>query len=108
MLNLIFAICEIISRSLEKELEKDDFIEEAYILEVSSPGIDRILKRDFEYSKYKGRIVDVKLFKPINKIKLFQGNLVGLIDGKIVIENNGEEISFDKNDVASCRLAVIF
>lgn len=100
--------CEIISRGLEAELEKDDFIEEAYILEVSSPGIDRILKKDFEYIKYKGRLVEIKLYKPIDKVKQMQGNLVGLIDGKIVIEENGQEISFDKKDVASCRLAVVF
>ena len=100
--------CEVISRALEAELEKDDFIEQAYILEVSSPGIDRILKKDFEYAKYKGRLVEVKLYKPIDKIKQFQGNLIGLIDGKIVIEENGEEISFDRKDVASCRLAVVF
>ena len=100
--------CEIISRSLEAELEKDDFIDEAYILEVSSPGIDRILKKDFEYIKYKGRLVDIKLYKPIDKVKKVRGKLVGLIDDKIIIEENGREISFDKKDVASCRLAVVF
>lgn len=100
--------CEIISRALEAELEKDDFIEEAYILEVSSPGIDRILKKDFEYIKYKGRLVDIKLYKPIDKVKQFQGKLIGLVDDKIVIEESGKEISFDRKDVAVCRLAVEF
>ncbi len=100
--------CEVISRALEEELEKDDFIEQAYILEVSSPGIDRVLKKDFEYTKYKGRLVEIKLYKPIDKVKQLQGNLVGLIDDKIVIEENGNEIAFDRKDVASCRLAVIF
>ncbi len=100
--------CEVISRALEAQLEKNDFIEEAYILEVSSPGIDRILKRDFEYTKYKGRLVDVKFYKPIDKVKQVQGNLVGLIDDKIVIEENGKELAFDRKDVASCRLAVVF
>ncbi len=100
--------CEFISRALEAELEIEDFIEQAYILEVSSPGIDRVLKKDFEYTKYKGRLVDIKLYKPINKIKQLKGNLVGLIDDKIVIQENGQEISFDKKDVASCRLSVEF
>ncbi len=100
--------CEIISRALEAELEKKDFIEQAYILEVSSPGIDRILKKDFEYVKYKGRLVDVKLYKHIDNIKQVQGKLVGLVDGRIVIEENGREISFEQKDVASCRLAVVF
>nr|WP_317358191.1 ribosome maturation factor RimP [uncultured Tyzzerella sp.] len=100
--------CEIVSRYLEQKLEEDDFIDKAYILEVSSPGIDRVLKKDNEYVKYKGRIVDIKLYKPLNKIKEFQGELIGLIDEKIVIKQDGEEISFDKKDVAICRLAVIF
>lgn len=100
--------CEIISRALEAELEKDDFIEETYILEVSSPGIDRILKKDFEYIKYRGRLVDIKLYKPIDKVKQFQGKLIGLADDKIVIEESGKEISFERKDVAVCRLAVEF
>lgn len=100
--------CEIVSRYLEQKLESDDFIDKAYILEVSSPGIDRVLKKDSEYEKYKGRIVDVKLYKPIDKIKEFQGELVGLVDGNIVIKEDNKEIVFDRKDVATCRLAVIF
>ena len=100
--------CEKVSRYLETKLEEDDFIEKAYILEVSSPGIDRILKTDKEYVKYKGRLVDIKLFKPIEKTKEFQGELIGLIDNQIIIKENEKELKFDKKDVAVCRLAVIF
>ncbi len=100
--------CEIVSRYLEQKLEEDDFIDKAYILEVSSPGIDRVLKKDSEYVKYKGRIVDIKLYKPIDKVKEFQGELIGLVDDKIVIKEDNQEISFNKKDVAICRLAVIF
>lgn len=100
--------CEKVSRYLDAKLEEDDFIEKSYILEVSSPGIDRLLKKDKEYIKYKGKLVDVKLYKPIDNIKQFQGELVGLIDGQIIINNEGKEFKFDKKDVASCRLAVIF
>lgn len=100
--------CEKVSRYLEQKLESDDFIEKAYILEVSSPGIDRVLKKDSEYEKYKGRIVDIKLYKAIDKVKEFQGELVGLIDNYIVIIEDEKEVKFDKKDVATCRLAVIF
>ncbi len=100
--------CETVSRYLEQKLEEHDFIDKAYILEVSSPGIDRVLKKDSEYIKYKGRIVDIKLYKPIDKVKEFQGELIGLIEDKIVINQDNKEISFDKKDVAICRLAVIF
>lgn len=101
--------CELVSRFVEKKIEKEDFIEPAYILEVSSPGIDRILKKDFEYEKYKGKEVDIKLYKPINNVKQFSGSLIGLVDDKIVISlEDSTEISFDKKDVAVCRLSVKF
>lgn len=101
--------CEIVSRFVEKKLEEEDFIEPAYILEVSSPGIDRVLKKDFEFVKYQGKDVDVKLYKPIDKVKEFSGSLVGLIDGKIVITlEDNSELSFDKKDVSTCRLSVKF
>lgn len=100
--------CTLISRYLEKKLEDSEIIEKAYILEVSSPGIDRILKKEYEYEKYKGRLVDIKLYSPIDKKKEFRGELVGLLDNNIVIKSNDENIKFDKKDVAVCRLAVVF
>ncbi len=100
--------CQKVSRYIEAKLEEDDFIEKAYILEVSSPGIDRVLKKDYEFTKYKGRLVDVKLYKAIDKTKEFQGELVGLVDNKIIIKIQEEEQSFERKDVATCRLAVVF
>ena len=100
--------CEFVSRALDEKLG-DDLTEQPYIMEVSSPGIDRVLKRDKEYVKYKGRDVDVKLFKAIDGVKEFRGKLVGLVDNKIVIEEeSGNVLEFDRKDVVSTRLAVIF
>ncbi|MCC8013846.1 MAG: ribosome maturation factor RimP [Eubacterium sp.] len=99
--------CEAVSRDLEAVLDRDDFIEEAYTLEVSSPGLDRILKKDFEYEKYKGRTVEIKLYKPKDGTKEFEGELIGLVDGKIIIKTEDGELSFDRSETAVCRLAVI-
>lgn len=100
--------CEFVSRALDEKLG-DDLTEQPYIMEVSSPGIDRVLKRDREYIKYKDRLVDVKLFKAIDGNKEFRGKLVGLIDDKVVINaESGERLEFNKKDVAATRLAVIF
>lgn len=100
--------CEYVSRALDEKLG-DDLTEQPYIMEVSSPGIDRVLKRDTEYIKYKDRLVDVKLFKAIDGVKEFRGNLVGLVDGKVVItDESGEKLEFNKKDIAATRLAVIF
>lgn len=101
--------CELVSREVEKLLDESDPIEQAYILEVSSPGLDRPLKKDKDFERYKGEIIDIKLYKPVNGKKAYEGELVGLIDGKIVIKDeNDDEISFERKDVGSVRLAVIF
>jgi len=100
---------EKISRTLEAEIDKDDRIEQAYILEVSSPGIDRPLKNEADYVKFAGRIVDVKLYKAVDGTKEFQGKLLGLLDDKISIETEEKQtLEFALSDVAICRLAVIF
>jgi len=100
---------EAISRAIEPRLDNDDIIEQAYILEVSSPGIDRPLKTKADYEKFAGRIVDVKLYKAMDGSKEFQGKLLGLAEDKISIEmEQGEVLEFELPAVAICRLAVIF
>jgi len=101
--------CENVSRKLDKQLDKYDFIEQAYMLEVGSAGIDRPLKRPEDFEKYTGEYVDIKLYKAINKVKQFQGKLRGLENGIISIETDGgETLEFELMSVASCRLSVIF
>ena len=85
--------CELVSREVEKLLDESDPIEQAYILEVSSPGLDRPLKKDKDFERYKGEIIDIKLYKPVNGKKAYEGELVGLIDGKIVIKDENDDFS---------------
>lgn len=101
--------CEIVSRAIEKVIDEKDPIEQAFILEVSSPGIDRPLKKETDFIKYAGEVVDVKLYKAIEKQKEFQGKLKG-IEGTAVtiIDDDGKEVSFERKDIASIRLAVLF
>ena len=101
--------CEEVSRELSPKLDENDFIKENYYLEVSSPGIDRALKRDKEFVKYKGRDVEIKLYKAIDGVKQFEGELVGLDEEKnIVVIINNEEMKFNRKDVAIIRLAIKF
>ena len=67
--------CEAVSRALSDELDRTDFIADAYILEVSSPGLGRMLKKDKHLQKSIGRAVEVKTYKPVNGSKEFEGNL---------------------------------
>lgn len=101
--------CERVSRALEAKLDEHDPIEQAYILEVSSPGIDRPLKKESDFVKYQGEIIDVKLYKAQDGSKQYQGKLLGLEEGVLSIEEeNGNEVKFEQKDIASVRLAVIF
>ena len=101
--------CEMVSRAIEKILDEKDPIEQSYILEVSSPGIDRPLKKEADYERFKDSVIDIKLYKPCNGRKEFTGKLVGLQDGNIVItDDSGNILRFPKPDVAICRLAVLF
>ncbi|MFV0314697.1 MAG: ribosome maturation factor RimP, partial [Anaerotignum sp.] len=101
--------CEGISRELEARLDTEDPIEQAYILEVSSPGIDRPLKKQSDFEKYRGEIIDIKMYKARDGQKQFQGELLGLENGIISIKDEENNIiAFEQKEVASVRLAVIF
>ena len=101
--------CEQVSRKLSEQLDKEDPISENYFLEVSSPGLDRPLKKEKDFVRYAGRDVEVKLYKPINGLKHFEAELVELAENKVVkLIVDGEEMEFDKKDIALIRLAVKF
>ncbi|MCC0636967.1 MULTISPECIES: ribosome maturation factor RimP [unclassified Clostridioides] len=101
--------CELVSRELSPILDEKDPIKENYFLEVSSPGLDKALKKDRDFARYQGRDVDLKLYKPLNGCKQFEGELVGLTeDNNIKIIINGEEMEFNRKDVAIVRLAIKF
>ena len=99
--------CEFISRIAEAFLDETDPISQAYMLEVCSPGLDRALKRDADFLRYIGHMVDIKLFKAKDGRKKYQGELKEFIDGIITIIEATGEVSFNRAEVASCRLTVI-
>ena len=97
--------CEEVSRYLSDELDRIDIIEDAYILEVSSPGIERQLKYDWHFEEAKGKKVQVKLFKKLNDTKLLVGTLVsGSEKGDVTIEENGEEILIEKANIIDVKI----
>ena len=68
--------CENVSRALSEALDKADFIPDAYILEVSSPGLGRTLKKDKHLEKSLGEEVEIRLYKPVDKCREFSGVLI--------------------------------
>lgn len=100
--------CRLTSRAIEEVLDEKDIIKEAYILEVSSPGLDRILKRDREYVKYKGRMVDVKLYEAIDKQKHLTAELVEKTADELILDDEGTRLAINLKNVAQVRLAIMF
>lgn len=100
--------CENVSRALSQKLDEADFIEDAYILEVSSPGLGRTLKKEKHFEKAMGQEVEVRTYKPIDKCKEFVGILKAYQNGDITILLGDEERTFAKADVALVRLTFDF
>lgn len=101
--------CETVSRRLSDLLDQKDFIPDAYILEVSSPGLGRQLKKDKHFEKSIGEEVEIKLFKPVEKQKEFNGFLESYNEEVIVITDEKENrTEFERSNIASVRLAVHF
>lgn len=101
--------CEKVSRFLSAELDRIDPIEQNYYLEVSSPGMDRALLKDKDFARFAGEIVDISLYKAVNGQKSFQGKLVGIENGNIVImDEKDNRTEFPREQVAKTKLAVIF
>lgn len=100
--------CENVSRALSDALDREDFIPDAYILEVSSPGLGRTLKKDKHLQKSIGKEVEIKLFKPIDKCKEFTGVLESFDAENITILEGEEKRTFARPDIALIRLALDF
>lgn len=100
--------CELISRALSDMLDEQDFIEEAYILEVSSPGLGRPLKKDKDLKRSLGAQVEVRTYRAVEKQKEFTGVLKRFDEESITIEIEEKEMSFARKDIALIRLAFDF
>lgn len=104
--------CEAVSRALSDELDREDFIEEAYILEVSSPGLGRALKKDKHLEKSLLKDVDIRTYKPIEGSKEFTGKLMSFDKDTVTLELDSgsgmRETVFNRKDIAAMKLALDF
>ena len=99
--------CEKVSRYLSQVLDEKDPIAQNYFLEVSSPGLDRQLLKDEDFTRYAGRPVEISLYSAIEGRKKFEGTLKGLEGDEIVIEDDGKELRLPRDKAAKTKLAVI-
>ncbi len=101
--------CELVSRALEEKLDREDFIRESYILEVSSPGLGRPLKKDKDFKRSQGKDVEIHLYRPFEHEKNWEGRLEDWdLDSVTIVTEEGREIRFQRADLALIREAVHF
>lgn len=98
--------CEAVSRPLSDALDEADPIEGSYVLEVSSAGLDRPLKRPEHFAQFMGAEVEVRLYRALEGRKEYVGELSGYQDGDVTILTGGGARTFPKQDVAQTRLYV--
>ncbi len=84
--------CAQVSRELGQLLDVEDIVPTSYSLEVSSPGLDRPLKKEEDFVKYSGRKVRIKTADYVSGRRNFKGELLGLVDGKVKVKVEGGEI----------------
>jgi len=101
--------CEKVSREFSDLLDKEDFIEESYILEISSPGLGRPLKKDKDFERSIGEEVEVKLYKAFEEQKEFSGTLEAYDAQTVTLGfEDDTKKTFEKKNIALIRLAVDF
>lgn len=101
--------CEVVSRRLSDILDEKDYIDEAYIMEVSSPGLGRPLKKEKDFKRSLGEEVEIRTYRMINKQKEFTGILTAYDEKTVTIELEDETLkTFEKGDIALIRLAFDF
>ena len=92
--------CETVSREFSDKLDEADFIEEAYIMEVSSPGLGRPLKKEKDFKRSIGKEVEIRTYRPIDREKEFYGVLKAYDENSVTIDCEEEERTFQKAEIA--------
>ena len=100
--------CEAVAREMNEILDREDYIEDSYVFEVSSPGLGRPLKKEKDYVRSMGKEVEIRTYRAIDREKEFYGVLTAYDENSVTIDCEGEEKTFQKTDIALIRLAFDF
>ena len=92
--------CEKVNDGINSLLDEADYIKEQYFLEVSSPGIERVLRKDSHLQSAIGKEIEIKLFKPLNNKKEYVGILEKFDEENIVIRQENEELQIDRKNIS--------
>ena len=95
--------CEKVSKEINNILDKEDYVKEQYFLEVSSPGVERLLKKDKHLEDNIGKNVQMKLYKPLGGKKEYVGKLISFDEKIITIEVDNTKIEIEKRDTSQIK-----
>lgn len=98
--------CEKLSHSISALLDVEDVIDSRYLLEISSPGIDRPLVKFADYDRFKGREAKIETLLPIDGRKRFKGKLLGTDGEQVVLDFEGKEIKIDFSAITKAKLVL--
>jgi ribosome maturation factor RimP len=101
--------CESMSHQLGAILDVEELVPgPAYILEVSSPGMDRKLTKAAEFERFTGRLARISLAEPVENVKFFEGRLAGCVDGMVQLEVEGRRLALPLAVIRKAQLVVEF
>lgn len=101
--------CEAVAREMNEILDREDYIEDSYVFEVSSPGLGRPLKKEKDYARSMGKELEIRTYRAIDKKKEFYGILTSYDEKTVTIETeDGSKLTLEKADIALIRLAFDF
>lgn len=100
--------CELISKEVGNVLDEKEPIKTSYILEVSSPGIERPLKKEEDFKRFKGELIVVSTFAAIDGQKFFKGKLKNFDNGILTLDINGRVIDLAFDKISSANLTLDF
>ena len=98
--------CKRVSRMVEDMIEVDDLIRTHYVLEVSSPGLDRPLKKEKDFRRYLGKKVQITTYAPVGDRRNFKGILTDFQDGTVHLEVQGQAFHIALSNIASARFEI--
>ena len=96
--------CERVSREVAAMLDVEDPIPGHYNLEVSSPGLDRPLFTLEQFERFQGEVAQLSLYAPVGGRRRFKGQILGTSEGRVRLDQDGEEVELEMGNIAKARL----
>ena len=95
--------CALVSQTIDPILDEKDFIKGSYLLEVSSPGLERRIRDDAQLERAINSKIEVHTYKKVNEDKVLIGNLISFSESNIVLDINNENIEIDRNNISTMK-----